>query len=164
LGSALINSTTPLGSNDTQLSALSGEHQPVSSLTLAGEPPAAPRFAVNLTPLSLLMRAFFCPLFDSPLSSRAALRSATRRDWSGLPSSLPRKDVQSISLVKTKDLHRLSDAVIAILLSAECHLRLMSNISHLSGSCTMLHLEVQVLQKVGYDAIGTTEHALETWV
>ncbi|MEQ2166616.1 hypothetical protein GOODEAATRI_030170, partial [Goodea atripinnis] len=70
------------------LSALSGEHQPVSSLTLAGEPPAAPRFAVNLTPLSLLMRAFFCPLFDSPLSSRAALRSATRRDWSGLPSSV----------------------------------------------------------------------------
>ncbi|MED6233127.1 hypothetical protein ATANTOWER_007133 [Ataeniobius toweri] len=33
--------------NDTQLSALSGEHQPVSSLTLAGEPPAAPRFAAK---------------------------------------------------------------------------------------------------------------------
>lgn len=43
---------------------------------------------IKLTPFNRLIRAFFCPLLDNPLSSNAALRSATRSEWSGLPSSV----------------------------------------------------------------------------
>ncbi len=39
-------------------------------------------------PFSRLMSAFFCPLLASPLCSRAAFKSATRSEWSGLPSNV----------------------------------------------------------------------------
>lgn len=74
---------------------------------------------------------------------------------------------EAFTLLNLKDLGRLqrpSDPVIVIMLAAERHLRQMSDINHLNRHCTLLRLEVKVFQTVGSDAIGTTEHALETAV
>lgn len=74
---------------------------------------------------------------------------------------------RAFTLLNLKDrghLQRPSDAVILVLTSAERHLRQMTNMNRISRSCTLLRLEVQVLQDVGSGALGSTEHALETAV
>lgn len=65
------------------------------------------RSLTKLTPFSLLISAFFCPLLASPLCSKAVFKSATRSEWSGLPSNV----TSSLSAILLHPSARTSGAV-----------------------------------------------------
>ncbi|XP_034036867.1 uncharacterized protein LOC117519728 [Thalassophryne amazonica] len=68
-------------------------------------------------------------------------------------------------LLTLKNLGKLklpSDGVVRVLMSAERHLRQLSDIDRVNRSCSKLRLQYRVLEDVGTDALDLAEHAAET--
>ena len=72
---------------------------------------------------------------------------------------------EAFTLLNAKNLGGLqvpADGVITILMSAERHLRQMSEVDILQRNCSLLRLQVKVLDDVGLNALDIDQHTLDT--